>query len=407
MTGGKDMDWRQHGIHTQAVHAGERAARPDYTPVSTPIQRSVGYLYERTEDLDAIFANTRSGYVYPRYGNPTVAALESAVATLEGSEGAIATASGMAAIHLALLGASVRAGSTVVAAQDVYGATYALLCNLLAAQGVEVHFVDTTDLAATEALVRAKRPQALLVETVSNPLLKVADIPALAAIAHAVGGALLVDSSFTSPYIIRPLAWGADYVIHSATKYLGGHGDVMGGVVAASGTRCAEMRELLKLTGGNLGPDDAWLILRGLKTLPLRMRQHSENGLRVARWLAGRPGVQAVNYPGLPTHRQHAVARQLFRFGAFGGMVSFEIAGAGQPEVFCFLQSLRLCLPATTLGDVYSLVLYPAMSSHRAVPPAERERVGIGNGLVRLSVGIEEAEDIIADLDQALKVVVG
>ena len=396
------MDLRRCSIHTQAVHAGERAPRPDFTPVSTPIYPSVGYLYESMEDLDGVFAGERAGYVYLRYGSPTVAALEEAVATLEGGEAAIATASGMAAIHLALLAAGVGPGERVVAAQDVYGATYALLANLLRGQGVETRFVDAADLDVVRAAVREARPRLVLVETVSNPLLKVADLPALAEIAHGAGALLAVDSTFATPCLVQPLALGADYCIHSATKYLGGHGDVLGGVVVAAAERCARMRELLKLTGGNLGPMEAWLVLRGLKTLPLRMRQHSANAMEVAQWLATRPEVARVNYPGLPNHPQHALATRLFRTGLYGGMVSFELAGAGREEVFRFMEALRLCLPATTLGDVYSLVLYPAMSSHRAVPAEERARIGIGDGLVRLSVGIEEAGDIIDDIRQAL-----
>jgi len=396
------MDLRRCSIHTQAVHAGERAPRPDFTPVSTPIYPSVGYLYESMEDLDGVFAGERAGYVYLRYGSPTVAALEEAVATLEGGEAAIATASGMAAIHLALLAAGVGPGERVVAAQDVYGATYALLANLLRGQGVETRFVDAADLDAVHAAVHEARPRLVLVETVSNPLLKVADLPALAEIAHGAGALLAVDSTFATPCLVQPLALGADYCIHSATKYLGGHGDVLGGVVVAAAERCARMRELLKLTGGNLGPVEAWLVLRGLKTLPLRMRQHSANAMEVAQWLATRPEVARVNYPGLPNHPQHALATRLFRTGLYGGMVSFELAGAGREEVFRFMEALRLCLPATTLGDVYSLVLYPAMSSHRAVPAEERARIGIGDGLVRLSVGIEEAGDIIDDIRQAL-----
>ncbi|MDI7276269.1 MAG: PLP-dependent aspartate aminotransferase family protein, partial [Anaerolineae bacterium] len=386
------MDLRRCGMHTRAVHAGERAGQREYTPVSTAIERSVGYLYERMEDLDAIFANARPGYVYPRYGNPTVSALEQAVATLEGGEAAVATASGMAAVHLVLLAAT-RPGESVVAARDLYGATYALLSSVLRDLGVRVTFVDAADLPATEAAVEAERPRLLLVETISNPLLKLADVPALADLAHRAGALLAVDSTFTSPYLLQPLAWGADYVLHSATKYLGGHGDVLGGVVVASGERIQELRELLKLTGGNLGPDAAWLVLRGLKTLPLRMRQQCENAMQVARWLAGQPDVAAVHYPGLPQHPQHALAGRLLRQGLYGGMVSFELAGAKAPKVYRFMEALRLCLPATTLGDVYTLVLYPAMSSHRAVPADERERLGIGEGLVRISVGIEDVAD--------------
>ncbi len=400
---GHSLDVRRHGFHTQAVHAGERAERPDYSPVTTPLHRSVGYLYDDMEDLDGVFGNTRPGFVYRRYGNPTVAALETAVATLEEGEAAVATASGMAAIHLALVAAGVRAGEGVVAARDVYGATYALLANHFRQLGVRVSFVDANDLAATAAVLKAERPRAVLVETISNPLLKVADLPALADMVHRVDGLLVVDNTFASPYLVQPLACGADYVVHSATKYLGGHGDVLGGVLVTSAERAAQAREVLKLVGANLGPDDAWLTLRGLKTLPLRVRQQCESALKVAHWLARRGEVAVVYYPGLPGHPQHQLAGRLLRAGLYGGMISFELAGGDRPRVFRFMEALRLCLPATTLGDIYSLVLYPAMSSHRALSPEERRRIGIGEGLVRLSVGIEETADIIGDLEQALE----
>lgn len=395
------MELRRCAIETQAVHAGERAPRPDFTPVSTPVQRSVGYLYESMDDLDAIFANARPGYVYARYGNPTVSALEEAVAVLEGGEAAVAAASGMAAVHLVLLGAGLRPGEAIVAARDLYGASYALLAGPMRELGARVTFVDVTDLDSTRAAIEAHRPRLVFVETLSNPLLKLADIPALAEAAHRAGAFLAVDSTFTSPYLLQPLACGADYVAHSATKYLGGHGDVLGGVIVSSGERIRQLRELLKLTGANLAPDAAWLVLRGLKTLPLRMRQQCENALQVACWLAAHPDVVRVHYPGLPQHPQHELASRLLRPGLYGAMVSFELPG-GTRQVRRFMEALRLCLPATTLGDVYSLVLHPVMSSHRSVPPEERERMGIRDGLVRMSVGIEDAADIIADLEQAL-----
>ncbi len=394
------MDLKRCSIETQAVHAGERAGRLDCTPVSTPVQRSVGYLYESMADLDAVFGNVRPGYVYARYGNPTVSALEEAVAMLEGGEAAVATASGMAAVHLVLLAAGLRPGEAVVAARDVYGASYALLAGPIRAQGVRVTFVDVTDLDATRSAIEAQRPRLVFVETLSNPLLKLADVPSLAEAAHRVGALLAVDSTFTTPYLLRPLACGADYVVHSATKYLGGHGDVLGGVVVAPEGRIRELRELLKLTGANLGPDSAWLVLRGLKTLVLRMRQQCQSAMEIARWLAAHPDVERVHYPGLPQHPQHKLATRLLRSGLYGAMVSFELADARR--ALRFMEALRLCLPATTLGDVYTLVLHPVMSSHRSVPPAERERMGIREGLVRLSVGIEDAADIIADLEQAL-----
>ena len=309
----------------------------------------------------------------------------------------------MAAIHAVLLGAGVRAGTAVVAAADVYGATYALLDKTFTALGVRVRFVDITDLEQVKQVVAEERPIALLCEIISNPLIKVADVPALADIAHGIGAALIADNTFASPYLFRPLEHGADYAVHSATKYLGGHGDVMAGVVACSAERGLDLQERQKLLGANLGPQEAWLALRGLKTLPLRMRQHCANAQTVAGWLAAHPAVAHVNYPGLPSHPQHATAERLFEGLGFGGMASFDLRDAGQPEVFRFMEALELVLPATTLGDVYSLTLYPAHSSHRYVAPEVRAALGIGDGLVRLSVGIEDAQDIIADLAQALE----
>ena len=392
-----------HRLATRAVHAGRRASRPDFSPTVTPIHPSVTYQYERMEDLDAVFAGTSRGYVYSRYGNPTVTALEEAVAALEEGEAALAFGSGMAAIHATLLAVGARAGSAVVAAQDIYGATYALLDQLMRSQGVTTRFVDATDLEAVDTACAELEPAALLVETVSNPLLKVADLPVLADVAHRHGTALLVDHTFATPCLAQPLKLGADVVIHSSTKYLGGHGDVLSGVVVTSEERRADMFKVLKVTGANLGPQEAWLTLRGIKTLPLRMRQHCENGLAVARWLESHPKVRRANYPGLPSHPQHELAKRLFEDRGYGGMVSFDLAGAGQRQVFRFFEALRLCQPATTLGDVYTLVLYPSHSSHRALTPEERARVGIGDGLVRLSVGIEAVEDIIEDLGQALE----
>ncbi|MGQ9458301.1 MAG: trans-sulfuration enzyme family protein [Anaerolineae bacterium] len=388
---------------TRAVLGGERVPRPDFTPVSTPVYRAVSYAYDDLDDLDAIFAGTREGYVYGRYGNPTVRALERALAGLEGAEDAIACASGMAAVHLALMAAGCRAGTTVVAAQDVYGATYALLARFLPLLGVQARFVDVADLQEVQRTLEEVRPRVLLFETISNPLLKVADIPALVEMAHRAGALVILDHTFATPYLLQPIALGVDFVVHSATKYLGGHGDVLAGVVVSSAEHIREAREWTKVLGANLGPDAAYLALRGLKTLPVRMARHCENALAVARWLREHPRVARVLYPGLPDHPQHDLAKRLFREGCFGGMVSFEIAGADQEAVFRFLEALRVVLPATSLGDVYSLTLYPAHSSHRALTPEERATVGIGPGLVRLSVGLEDVRDILADLEQALE----
>lgn len=396
-------------IHTLAVHAGERAALPDFWPVSTPIYQTVGYVYDSMDDLDAIFGKSRPGFVYPRYGTPTNAALERAVAALEGGEAALSFASGMAALHAALLAAGVAAGRSVVAGHDLYGATYSLLGDLFQRLGARVCFTDATNLSEVRRALEEVHPRVLLCETLSNPLMKVANVPRLADLAHDYGADLLVDNTFATPYLYSALAGGADYAIHSTTKYLGGHGDVMGGVAVTTAANRERLFEITKMVGGCLGPTEAWLTLRGIKTLPLRMTQHSRNAQAVADWLTGHPRVLRVNYPGLTSHSQHQLATELFRDGAYGGMISFEIADDDDPmssadrtTVFRFMERLHLILPATTLGDVYSLVLHPASSSHRALTAEQRSHIGIADGLVRISVGIEAVSDILADLEQAL-----
>ena len=390
-------------LATLAVHAGERGPKPDFTPVTTPIYHSVGYLYDRMDDMDAVFGGRREGFVYPRYGSPTVAAFERAMAALEGAPAAVAYSSGMAAMHAALLGAGVRAGTRAVAAADVYGATYALLDTTMRTLGVETRFVDITQQGEVQQAVREAGTVALVCEAISNPLLKVADVPALATIAHGAGAALIVDNTFATPYLLRPLAHGADYVVHSATKYIGGHGDLLAGIVACDADRAHDLRERQKLLGANLGPQEAWMALRGLKTLVLRVREQCTNAQIVAQWLVAHPRVERVHYPGLCTHPQYALAAELYGGGGYGGMVSFVLRGATRDDVLRFMERLRLVLPATTLGDVQSLCLYPAMSSHRALAPEVRAALGISDALVRLSIGIEDARDIIADLEQALK----
>jgi cystathionine gamma-synthase/methionine-gamma-lyase len=393
----------QLGFASRAVHSGERSARPDFTPTVTPIYPATAFVYDDTETLDAIFGNERSGYVYTRYANPTTTALETAIASLEGTEDAVAFASGMGAVYAAML-LDVRAGDRILAAPDVYGATYAILARMLPTLGAEAVFVDLLDIDAFQDKLKSTKPTLVYAETISNPLLRVADLKAVTKLAHDHGARVAVDNTFASPWLVNPAALGVDSVIHSTTKYLGGHGDVTGGVVATTAARAAELREINKLIGAVLGPFESWLTLRGLKTLPLRMRQHSDNAAKVAKWLANDPRVSRVNYPGLT---DLGSAEVMFTRPERGGMISFEIADAGREDVFRFLEALRLVVPATTLGDVYSLVLYPAISSHRAVPPEERARIGISDGLVRLSVGIEEVDDIIADLDGALTAAAG
>lgn len=389
-------------IFTRAVHVGERGPKPDFKPVSTPIYNSVGYLYEDLKDLDAVFGNERPGYVYARYGSPTNSALEEVLADLEEGEAALTFGSGMAAVYAALMAAGVKTGASLLSAFDVYGATYAICARLLPDWGVKTKFVDVTDLGEVQRVLAELKPAAIILETISNPLMKVADIPAITKLAHRAGAKVIVDNTFATPVLYQPLKHGVDFCVHSTTKYIGGHGDVLGGAIVSSKANRKILHEIIKMTGGNLGPAEAWLTLRGVKTLPLRMRQHCTNAMEVAKRLQGHPQISKVNYPGLADHPQHELAMKLFPEGLFGGMISFEIKNAGKKEVFRFMESLDLVLPATTLGDVYSLTLYPAMSSHRALTPEERKKGGISDGLVRLSVGIEEVGEIIGDLEQAL-----
>ncbi len=286
------------GFSSRAVHVGERGPRPDFTPTTTPIYPATAFVYDDTDTLDAVFGNERQGYVYTRYANPTTSALEAAIASLEGTEDAVAFASGMGAVYAAML-LDARAGQCIVAAPDVYGATYAILHRLLPTLGIETTFVDLRDLQQLERVVETSRPALIYAETISNPLLRVADLREVTTLAHRHGARVAVDNTFATPWLVNPAALGVDSVIHSTTKYLGGHGDVTGGVIATTAERGAELREINKLIGSVAGPFESWLTLRGLKTLPLRMKQQSDNARAVADWLVGDSRVSRVNYPGL------------------------------------------------------------------------------------------------------------
>ncbi|MGB3329997.1 MAG: PLP-dependent aspartate aminotransferase family protein [Thermomicrobiales bacterium] len=395
-------DLASASIQTQAVHAGERAGIGHATPTVNPIQLSTAFSYPDTAELDEISTDPRKGYVYSRHGSPNVQALETAVAMLEHGTGAVAYGSGMAAINAAITHA-VAPGDTILASQDIYGAVFATLNTHFSKFGVTTEFVDIRDLPTVKARAEALRPKAILLESVSNPLLRVADIGAVAAIAHAVGAILIVDNTFPTPIVTRPLELGADLVVHSTTKFISGHGDVTGGVIVTAGDRTPAIREENRISGAIPSPFDSWLSLRGLKTLPLRMREHSRNAAAVAAWLAEDPRVVQVNYPGL----NGPLLDGQFLDDLHGAMLSFDIAGAGRDQVFAFLDGLSLIQSATTLGDVYTLSLYPAISSHRGYTPEQRHAVGIGDGLVRLSVGIEGIADILADLDVALTAATG
>ena len=389
-------------IHTKAVHTGERKPAGAHIPVTTPIHTATSYFYETTEQLDRVFGDVEKGYCYARYDNPSTGALEELMCALESGDAALACASGMAALHTAILSALTDRRRSIVAADALYGATVGLLMNVFEPSGVSVRFADVCDLDALRAAVAEARPGCILMESISNPLLRVGEIDRIAEIAREAGAALVVDHTFATPLLARPLELGAHFSVHSVTKYLAGHGDVLGGVVVTLREHAESLRSLGRTIGGVLGPFESYLTMRGIKTFPLRMERQCANACVVAAWLGGHPRVEHVYFTGDPRHRDAAAIRRLFPPNLYGAMVSFEIKDAGREEVFRFMDGLKMIVRATSLGDVHSMVLYPAMSSHRSLAPKHRERMGIRENLVRLSVGIEAPEDIIGDLEAAL-----
>lgn len=398
------MEEKVTSIHTRAVHAGDRKREPGsgYIPVTTPIHTATTYFYKDAADLERVFAGETRGPNYSRHGNPTNEALEALIASLESGEGALACSSGMAALHLAILTALADRNKVVLAASALYGATINMLMKVLAPFGIETVFADFCDEAAVARAIAEHKPGALLMETISNPLLRVAPLDRIAAMAHAAGAQLIVDSTFSSPLVTRPLEFGADYTVQSLTKYLAGHGDVLGGAVITNEPNLDQVRMLSRALGPLLGPFESYLTMRGIKTFPVRMERQCANACRLASWLATHPGVDRVYFPGDPLHPDAAAIQRTFAPGLFGAIVSFEVKGAGQAEIFKLMNALRLIVPATSLGDVQSMVSYSAQSSHRELSPKHRERLGIRDNLLRVSVGIEAADDILADLDQAL-----
>lgn len=389
-------------IHTKAVHSGDRKRAGVYVPVTTPIHTATSYFYESMEQLDRVFGDEEKGYCYARYDNPSAAALEELMCALESGDAALACASGMAALHTAILTALTDRRRSIVAANAMYGATVGLLMNVFEPSGVSIRFADICNLASLRAVVVEAQPGCIVMESISNPLLRVAEIDSVAAIANQAGAALVVDNTFATPLLARPLELGAHFSVHSVTKYLAGHGDVLGGVVVTLRQHADSLRALGRTIGPVLGPFECYLTMRGIKTFPLRMERQCANACLVASWLAAHPRVERVYFTGDPQHPDEAAIRRLFPAGLYGAMVSFEIRGAGREEVFRFMDALKMIVRATSLGDVHTMMLYPVMSSHRELSPKHRQRMGIRDNLVRLSVGIEAPEDILADLEQAL-----
>lgn len=383
---------------TACVHAGYRAT-PESPAVVAPIVHSTTFLLDDRSYANMLENRVDEALIYTRLGNPTLDVVARRIAALEHADRAIVFSSGMAAIHAVLM-SLVRSGSCVVAHRELYGSTWDLLHNFLSPLGIETRFVDLDDESARERALADGRVNVVYCESISNPTMHVADIPAIAASAHRAGAALVVDATFATPILQRPLAMDADLVVHSATKYLSGHSDLIGGVACGSAERMRLVYRWLQLAGGCMDPHAASMLDRGLKTLPLRMRAHCENAARLATYLATNSHVADVHYPGLAANASHARAGKLLT--APGGMLGFAIRG-GDATALRFVRGLKLALEASSLGGVETLVSLPFNTSHVKLSVAERIATGIPPGFVRVSVGIEDIDDLIADFEQALR----
>ncbi|MFQ6087488.1 MAG: trans-sulfuration enzyme family protein [Candidatus Methanofastidiosia archaeon] len=385
------------GFSTKCVHQ-KRIDTSKVTPHVIPIFQTVNFDYKTQEEARSIIAGEKKGYVYTRYGNPTIDSFNSIICELEKGEAALSFASGMASISSSIL-ALVKAKDHIVASKILYGGTYEFLTKQLSDMKISVTFVDFKKLEDVENSI-VKNTKIIYTEPLSNPTLNISDISSISEIAKDHNVMLLVDNTFTPPPIFQPLKFGADVCIHSATKYFSGHGDVVGGVVVGKVDFIEKLSEVMKYYGGIMSPFNAWLLLRGVKTLALRMEKHSENALKVARFLENHKKVKKVNYPGLKSHSQHVLAKKMF--SNFGGMLSFEVEG-GYEGGCRFMDALELCKITVSLGEVETLVIHPASSSHAQMPKVKRKKIGITDGLVRISCGIEDVEDIIEDLEKALE----
>ncbi|MBP6517860.1 MULTISPECIES: methionine gamma-lyase [unclassified Shewanella] len=381
---------------TQVIHGGHE--REAFGALVTPLYQSATFVFESAQQGGERFAGNESGYIYTRLGNPTTAELERKMAILEGAEAAAATASGMGAVSAALL-ANLQMGDHLVASNAVYGCTYALMTTQFARFGIEVSLVDFSSVTEIEAAIKSNT-KVIFCETPVNPHLQVFDLAAIANIAKRHQLVSIVDNTFMTPLLQRPLDFGIDLVVHSATKYLNGHGDVIAGIVCGSEEQLHKVKyEILKDIGAVISPHDAWLILRGLKTLDVRLQRHCDSAQRVAEFLAEHPSITRVYYPGLKSHQGHKfIGQQMKRAG---GVIAFELA-ANLEEAMAFVGYLKLFSIAVSLGDAESLIQHPASMTHSPYTPEARTAAGIGDNLLRISIGLEDCDDIIADLNQAL-----
>ena len=394
----KPDDIAPHGFATRAIRAAHRLPVVDQAPTSVPIYQTVTFSAEDAEELGAVATREIPGYAYGRLDNPTVVAFAAAVAELEGAEAGFAFASGMGAIHAAL-GTVLSSGDRVVATRASYGTTQSQLRAVFGRLGVTTEFVDVTDLAAVERALAAAPTRVLYAETIANPTIVVADHVALAELAHRFGALYIVDNTFASPYLCRPIELGADLVAESATKYLAGHSDVMAGIVCGATSLIHRVRDFQVDTGASLDPHAAFLAMRGLSTLALRMERHSTTGAALAVWLEAQPGVARVWYPTLASHPQHEVATRELARG--GGMLAFELEG-GRAAGAAVIDTLTIPVRTASLGSVFTIVSHPPSTTHRQLDDAALAAAGITPGLLRCSVGLEDLDDLVADFSRAL-----
>jgi methionine-gamma-lyase len=391
-------DRPSRGFSTRAIQAATTPPVVNQRPNSVPLYLSATFSAGDAEELGSILTGAEAGYAYARIDNPTGAALAQAIATVEGAEAARVFASGMAAIHAAL--ASVlRAGDRVLATTAIYGSTRSLLVNHFGRLGVGTTFIDATDLVAVDAALAATATRVLYVETISNPTIVVADIAALAGLAHAHGALLIVDNTFASPYLCRPVELGADLVVESATKFIGGHSDVLAGAAAGSRQLIDAVRLVEIDTGATLSPLSAFLVLRGLVTLALRMERQAATARVLSAWLETEPAVLRVLYPGLPSHPQRALAARQFPNG--GGMLAFEVVG-GRAGGGAFIDALTIPELTASLGSIHTIVAHPPTTTHRQLSDADLANAGIAGGLLRCSIGLEDVEDLRSDFAAGL-----
>jgi len=391
------MDMKNAKFATRAIHAG--AQKNQFGALNTPIYQTSTFIFDSAEQGGRRFALEEGGYIYTRLGNPTTTQIEEKIASLEGAEAGLATSSGMGAITSAVW-TLLEAGDHMIAAKTLYGCTFAFCSHGLTRYGIEIDFVDTRDLEAVKAAMK-DNTKLIYIETPANPNMFLSDIAAIAEIAHAGGAKVMVDNTYMTPYLQRPIELGADIVVHSATKYLNGHGDVIAGFVVGEQEYIDQVRffGVKDITGSVISPFDSFLINRGLKTLPLRMEKHCANAQAVAEFLEGHPAIESCTFPGLPSFPQYELAKKQQKLP--GAMIAFELKG-GHDAGIQLMNSVKLCALAVSLGDAETLIQHPASMTHSPYTPEEQAAAFITPGLVRLSVGLEDVADIIADLKQAL-----